>query len=403
MKNITRRTALLAAAASTAPWLPLPAFAKKYDTGASDAEIRIGNTVPYSGPASAFGVFGKTATAYFKKINDEGGVNGRKLNLLSLDDAYSPPKTVEMTRKLVESESVLLMFNQLGTAPNAAIQKYMNMKKVPHLFLSTGASRFIDPKNSPWSMAFLAGYEIEGAVYAAHILKSKPDAKIAVLSQADDYGRDFLRGFKSGLGAKVGQIVAEATYEPTDPTVDSQIVGFKASGADVFMNISLPKQALQAIRKSHELGWRPQYYLIGSASGVNTTMVPAGRERSTGIYSATYWKDPSDPRWKDDQGVKDYLAFMKQYYPEGDPTDRVCYNGYSASQLMVHVLKQCGDELTRENVMKQASNLKNVELPLLIPGIRVNTSPDDYRVIRAMQLTRFDGDKFVNVGDVIGF
>jgi branched-chain amino acid transport system substrate-binding protein len=400
--TFTRRTALLAAA--SAPWLPLPAFAKKYDTGASDTEIRIGNTVPYSGPASAFGVFGKTANAYFRKVNEEqGGVGGRKINFLSLDDAYSPPKTVEMTRKLVESEGVLLMFNQLGTAPNAAIQKYMNAKKVPHLFLSTGASRFIDPKGAPWSMAFLAGYEIEGAVYAAHIVKTNPNAKIAVLSQADDYGRDFLRGFKAGLGNKVGNIVAEATYEPTDPTVDSQIVGFKASGADVFMNISLPKQALQAIRKSAELGWKPAYYLIGSASGVNTTMVPAGRERSTGIFSATYWKDPSDPGWKDDQGVKDYHAFMKQYYPDGDPTDRVCYNGYSASQLMVHVLKQCGDELTRENVMKQATSLKNVELPLLIPGIRVNTSADDYRVIRAMQLTRFDGDKFVNVGDVIGF
>ncbi|KQP13309.1 ABC transporter substrate-binding protein [Pseudorhodoferax sp. Leaf267] len=401
--RLSRRAALFTLA-STSMLHAVPARAhKKYDVGASDTEIRIGHTVPYSGPASAFGVFGKTSAAYFRKINEEGGIHGRKINFLSLDDAYSPPKTVEMTRKLVESENVLLMFNQLGTAPNAAIQKYMNMKKVPHLFLSTGASRFIDPRNAPWSMAFLAGYEVEGAVYATHILKTKPNAKIAVLSQSDDYGRDFLRGFKAGLGSKANLIVAEATYEPTDPTVDSQIVGFKASGADVFMNISLPKQALQAIRKSHELDWKPQYYLIGSASGVNTTMVPAGRERSTGIYSATYWKDPSDPRWKDDQGVKDYLAFMKQYYPDGDPTDRVCYNGYSATQLMVHVLRQCGDELTRENVMKQASHLKNVELPLLIPGIRVNTSPDDYRVIRAMQLTRFDGEKFVNVGDVIGF
>jgi branched-chain amino acid transport system substrate-binding protein len=400
--TLSRRAALLAAASS--PWLHLPAFAKKYDTGASDTEIRIGNTGPYSGAASAFAVFGKTAAAYFRKINEEqGGIGGRKLNFLSLDDAYSPPKTVETTRKLVESDGVLLMFNQLGTASNAAIQKYLNAKKVPHLFLTTGASRFIDPKNSPWSMAFLAGYEVEGAVYGAHIAKTKPNAKIAVLSQSDDYGRDFLRGFKNGLGDKARNIVAEATYEPTDPTVDSQIVGFKGAGADVFMNISLPKQALQAIRKAHELNWKPAYYLIGSSSSVNTTMVPAGRERSTGIYTATYWKDPSDPGWKDDAGVKDYHAFMKRYYPDGDASDRACYNGYSATQLMVHVLRQCGDNLTRENVMHQAANLKDVELPLLLPGVRVNTSPDDYRVIRSMQLTQFDGDKFVNVGDVIGF
>jgi branched-chain amino acid transport system substrate-binding protein len=399
---LSRRSALVATAAI--PWLHGPARAKTYDTGASDTEIRIGNTGPYSGPASAFAVFGKTASAYFRKINEEqGGIGGRKISFLSLDDAYSPPKTVETTRKLVESDGVLLMFNQLGTASNAAIQKYLNAKKVPHLFLTTGASRFIDPKNAPWSMAFLAGYEVEGAVYGAHIAKTKPNAKIAVLSQADDYGRDFLRGFKTGLGDKVRNIVAEATYEPTDPTVDSQVVGFKAAGAEVFMNISLPKQALQAIRKAHELGWKPAYYLIGSSSSVNTTMVPAGRERSTGIYTATYWKDPSDPGWKDDPGVKDYHAFMQRYYPDGDASDRACYNGYSATQLMVHVLRQCGDTLTRANVMHQAANLKNVELPLLLPGVRVNTSLDDYRVIRAMQLTQFDGEKFVNVGEVIGF
>ena len=374
---------------------------KRYDTGASDTEIRIGNTLPYSGPASAFSSFGKTAAAYFKKINDAGGINGRKVVFLSQDDAYSPPKTVEMTRKLVESDEVLLMFNQLGTATTGAVQKYLNAKGIPQLFVSSGASRFMDPKTSPWTMAFLAGYETEGAVYAANILQTRPDAKIALLYQSDDYGKSFVSGFKQRLGAKAANVVAEATYEPTDPSVDSQVISLKASGATVLLTVALPKQASQTIRKLHDLGWKPEHYLIGSASGIATTLMPAGLDKSVGIVSATYVKDPKDPRWDNDAGLKNYMAFMKQYNPSADAMERVNVNAYSAVMLMVQVLRQCGDDLRRENVMKQATSLKAVQLPMLLPGVVIDTSPTDYRVIRSMQLERFDGQRYVPMGAMV--
>jgi ABC-type branched-subunit amino acid transport system substrate-binding protein len=390
---IVLAVALLAATAALAQ--------KRYDTGASDTEIRIGNTLPYSGPASAFSNFGKTATAYFNKINSEGGIGGRKIVYVSQDDAYSPPKTVELTRKLVESDQVLLMFNQLGTATNGAVQKYLNAKGIPQLFIITGAERFMDPKVSPWTMAFLAGYETEGAVYAAHVLQTQPNAKIAMLYQGDDYGKSFVNGFKQRLGAKASQVVAEATYEPTDPSVDSQVITLKASGATVLLTVALPKQASQTIRKLHDLGWKPEHYLIGSGAGIGSTLVPAGLDKSVGIISANYTKDPKDPRWENDAGMKDYLAFMKQYNPGVDPLERMNVNGYSAAMLLVQVLRQCGDDLRRENIRRQYSNLKGIQLPMLLPGVVINTSPDDYRVIRGMQLERFDGQRYVPIGSLM--
>jgi branched-chain amino acid transport system substrate-binding protein len=374
---------------------------KRYDPGASDTEIRIGNTIPYSGPASAFSAFGKVGAAYFKKINDEGGINGRKITYLSQDDAYSPPKTVELTRKLVESDQVLLMFNQLGTATSGAVQRYLNAKGVPQLFVISGAERFMDPKASPWTMAFIAGYETEGAAYAAHVLQTRPDAKIAMLYQADDYGRSFVNGFKRQLGAKASNVVAEATYEPTDPSVDSQVITLKASGATVLLTVALPKQGSQTIRKLHDLGWKPEHYLIGTGSGIATTLAPAGLDKSVGIITANYVKDPTDPRWENDAGMKDYFAFMKQYNPEANALDRVNVNGYSAAMLMVQVLRQCGDDLRRENVMKQAASLKGVQLPMLLPGVVIDTSATDFRVISAMQLERFDGKRYVPIGGMI--
>ena len=384
-------------------WAAGPASAQpRYDPGASGTEIRVGNTMPYSGPASTYGKAGKTSEAYFRMVNEQGGIRGRKIRFISLDDAYSPPKTVEATRRLVEADEVLLMFGQLGTATNAAIVKDLNAKGIPHLFMSTGASQFSDPAKAPWSMAFLPSYFVEGGIYAKDVLKSHPNAKIAVLYQNDDYGKDFLSGFKAGLGEAAGNIVSAQTYEATDPTVDSQVVAMKGSGATVLMDISLAKQAAQAIRKVAEIDWKPMHYLISTSSGISGTLTPAGLDRSVGIVTAAYSKDPRDPRWKDDPGLKAFAEFMRRYYPEGDPLDGVNVTAYNEAMLLARVLEACGNDLTRANVMRQAANLKDVELPMLLPGIKINTSPTDYRLIESMQLQRFDGTSYQPVGGLLG-
>ena len=375
---------------------------KKYDPGATDSEIKMGQTMPYSGPASAYGTIGRVEAAYFKKVNDEGGVNGRKVVLLSLDDGYSPPKTVEMTRKLVEQDEVLLMFQPLGTAANSAIHKYLNAKKVPHLFVASGATKWGDPKNFPWTMGWNPSYQTEGRVYAKDILKSHPNGKIAVLYQNDDYGKDLLKGLKDGLGDKAAKmIVMEASFEVSDPTVDSQIVSLKGSGADIFVNIATPKFASLAIRKVYDIGWKPVHYLNNVSLSVGSVLTPAGLEKSVGLITVGYLKDATDAAWANDPAMKEFLAFMKKYYPEGNVADSSNVYGYSAAQAMVQVLKQCGDNLTRENVMKQAASLKDLQLPLARPGIRMNTSATDFQPFQALQLQRFNGKQWEAVGDVI--
>ena len=375
---------------------------KKYDTGASDTEIKIGQTNPFSGPASAYATIGKTQAAYMKMINDQGGVNGRKINLIQYDDAYSPPKAVEQVRKLVESDEVLLTFQLLGTPSNAAVQKYLNSKKVPQLFAATGASKFTDPKNFPWTMGFNPNYFVEGRIYGQYILKEYPNAKIGVLYQNDDLGKDYLNGIKAGLGDKAAKmIVAEASYEVSDPTIDSQILKIKDAGADLFFSATTPKQAAQAIKKIHELAWKPVHILDINATSVGAVMKPAGLEASKGVISVNYGKDPLDPTWKDDPGMKKYFEFMAKYYPDGDKDSSFNSYGYMTSQLMIHVLKMCGDNLTRENVMKQATSLKNVQLDLLLPGITANTSSDDYRVNKQLQMMRFNGERWELFGPII--
>jgi len=379
-----------------------PALAqKKYDPGASDTEIKIGNTMPYSGPASAYGTIGKAEAAYFKKVNDEGGINGRKINFISLDDGYSPPKTVEMARRLVEQDEVLLLFGTLGTPSNTAIHKYMNAKKVPQLFVATGASKWNDPKNFPWTMGWQPNYHTEAMIYAKHILQTKPNAKIAVLYQNDDFGKDYLTGLKDGLGDKAKMIVAEASYEVTDPTVDSQIVQLQGSGADVFVNIATPKFAAQAIRKAYDTGWKPTQYLTNVSLSVGAVLTPAGLDKSVGIITSNYGKDATDPQWENDPGMKEWRAFMAKYYPDGNLKDNSNIYGYGVARTMVQVLKQCGDNLTRENVMKQAANLQKFDAGTLLPGITINTSPTDFAPIQAVQLARFDGKTWVLFGDVI--
>jgi len=376
---------------------------KKYDAGASDTEIKIGQTKPYSGPASAYSSAGRVQLGYFEKLNAEGGVNGRKIKLISLDDAFTPPKTVEQTRKLVEQDEVLVVFNSNGTAANSAVQKYLNAKKVPQLFLSSGASKFSDPKNFPWTMGWLPTYYSEARAYAHYVLQHNPKAKIAVLYQNDDFGKDYLNGLHDELGDKAKtMIVAEASYELSDPTVDSQMVSLKASGADTFFNIGTPKFSAQAIRKAYDIGWKPLQFVSMPGSSVGQVMVPAGLEKGIGVITVGFVKDPTDPQWNNDTAMKEWRAFMKKYYPEGDLTDWYNVYAYAAAQTLVEVLKQCGDNLTRENVMKHAANLKDLTFPLLLPGIRINTSPTDYRVIRQVQLQRFDGKEWVRFGDVIG-
>ncbi len=380
------------------------AFAeKRYDPGANDTEIKIGQTKPYSGPASAYGTAGRVQMGYFERINAAGGVNGRKIRLISLDDGFSPPKTVEQTRKLVEQDEVLAVFNSNGTAANSAVQKYLNAKKVPQLFVSSGASKFTDPKNFHWTIGWLPTYYNEARAYARYVLQHRPGARIAVLYQNDDFGKDYLHGLHEELGDKAKQmIVAEQSFELSDPSVDSQLVSLKASGADTFFNIGTAKFAAQAIRKAYDIDWRPLQFVSLVGSSVGQVMVPAGAQKGVGVITVGFVKDPTDPQWRDDPGMNEWRAFMKQYYPDGDILDWYNVYAYAVAQTLVQVLKQCGDDLTRENVMRQAANLKNFELPLLLAGIRINTSPTDYRVIRQVQLQRFDGKQWVRFGDLIG-
>ena len=375
---------------------------KKYDVGASDTEIKIGNIMPYSGPASAYGVIGKTEEAYFRKINAEGGINGRKINFISYDDAYSPPKTVEQARKLVESDEVLIVFNPLGTPPNSAIQKYMNTKKVPQLFVATGATKWNDPKDFPWTMGWQPNYQSETIIYAKYILKNKPDAKIAVLYQNDDYGKDYLKGFKDGLGAKAASmIVMEESYEVSEPTIDSHIVKLKSTGADVFMNITTPKFAAQAIKKNAEIGWKPLHFLNNVSASIGSVIKPAGPENAQGIISSAYLKDPTDAQWKTDAGMKAWNEFLDKYYPEANRADASVMFGYTVAQGLVHVLKACGDDLTRANVMKQAASIKDLKLEGLLPGITVNTSATDFAPISQVQLQRFKGETWELFGEIL--
>ncbi len=382
--------------------LSVPALAqKKYDPGASDTEIRIGQTMPYSGPASAYGTIGKVEAAYFKMINEQGGINGRKINFITLDDGYSPPKTVEMVRRLVEQDEVLLVFQTLGTPSNTAIQKYLNAKKVPQLFVATGATKWNDPSGNPWTMGWQPNYQTETTIYAKHILKEKPNAKIGVLYQNDDYGKDYLKGLKDGLGDKAKMIVAEVSYEVSDPTVDSQIVQLQGSGADVFVNITTPKFAAQAIRKAFDIGWKPLHYLNNVSTQIGSVLTPAGLDKSIGLISTAYIKDPLDPQWINDAAIKDWTTFMKKYYPEGSLIDNSNVYGYTVAQTLVQVLKQAGDNLTRENVMKQAASLKDHAPATLLPGIKINTSARDFAPIQSVQLMRFDGKSWIRFGDVI--
>jgi branched-chain amino acid transport system substrate-binding protein len=373
---------------------------KKYDPGASDGEIKVGSIMPYSGPASAYGEIGKTEAAYFRKVNAEGGVNGRKINFISYDDAYSPPKTVEQARKLVESDEVLLIFQPLGTAHNTAIQRYMNAKKVPQLFVATGATKWNDPQHFPWTMGWQPNYQSEARIYAQYLIKNHPQGKIGVLYQNDDYGKDYLKGLKDGLGGKM-QIVAEVPYETTDPTVDSQVINVKASGADVFFNVGTPKFAAQAIKKVAELGWKPVHLLNNVSVSIGSVLKPAGLDNSKGLLTAFYLKDPTDPAWKDDAAIKDWSAFMDKYYPDGDKTSSNVVYGYVVAETLVQVLKQCGDNLTRENVMKQAASLKNLELGLLLPGMTINTGPNDFAPIKQMQMERFNGERWEKFGPLM--
>jgi branched-chain amino acid transport system substrate-binding protein len=398
------RTRLCLAAVAAVGLAATPALAqKKYSPGASDTEIKIGSAMPYSGPASAYGAIGKAQAAYFDYLNKEkGGINGRKINFISIDDGYSPPRTVEVVRRLVEQDEVLLVFQSLGTPSNTAIHKYMNAKNVPQLFVATGATKWGDPKNFPWTMGWQPNYQTEAKIYARYILEKHPNAKIGVLLQNDDYGKDYLKGFTDGLGEKAKtMIVAQATYEIAEPTVDSQIVSLKSSGADLFFNIATPKHAAQAIRKAFDIDWRPIQFLNNVSISVGAVLTPAGLEKSKDIISMQYYKDPSDPRWKDDAEFKDWLAWMKKYNPDGNVIDGLNVYGYAVSKTLEQVLLQCKDDLTRENVMRQAANLKALKVPMLLPGITVNTGADDFYPIEQAQLIKFDGKQWVPFGGVI--
>src|SRR5437016_6118278 len=357
--------------------------------------------MPYSGPLSAYALIGRTQAAFFKKLNDEGGINGRKINFISYDDAFSPPKTVEQARKLVESDEVLLIFQSLGTPTNNAIQKYLDLKKVPQLFVATGATRFGDPKNFPWTMGWQPTYQTEGRIYAKYLLQNHPNGRIGVLYQNDDSGKDYLKGLKDGLAGKM-QIVAEVPYEVSEPTIDSQVVSLKSAGVDIFFNEASPKFAAQAIRKAVELNWKPVQLLASISNSIGSVLKPAGLENAKGVMSSNYLKDPTDPAWKDDPAVKEWEAFMLKYYPDGDRTSTFTVYGYLTAQTLVQVLKQCGDDLTRENVMRQAANLKDLELGMLLPGIRINTGPSDYYPVEQMQMSRFNGEHGERFGPIIG-
>ena len=374
---------------------------KKYGPGVGDTEIKIGNTAPYSGPASAYAAAAISELAYFEMLNEHGGVNGRKITMISLDDSYSPPKTVEQMRRLVESDGVLLMLNPIGTPSNSAVYRHLNQKKVPHLFVGSGASKFNDPEHFPWTMSWTPHYVSEGKIYARYLLTVKPNARIAILSQDDDLGRDYVIGLKEGLGDRTAKmIVQEATYEVTDPTVDSQIVSLQASGADVFFNVATPKFSAQAIRRAYDIDWHPLQFVVSIGSSIAGAIRPAGFERAKGVISAAYQKDPHDPQWQDDPGFRAWDAWMDKYNPTIDKSDYYAVYGYNIATALTGLLRRCGDDLTRENVMREASHL-DMELPMLLPGIRVKTSPTDLRVIKQMRLVRFDGERWVLFGDVI--
>jgi branched-chain amino acid transport system substrate-binding protein len=399
----SRLISVTAAAALTVLAIQGALAQKKYDTGASDTEIKIGNVEAYSGPASAYGIIGKTEDAYFKMINDAGGINGRKINFISYDDGYSPPKTVEQVRKLIESDEVLLVFNALGTPTQTAVQKYQNAKKVPQLFLATGASKWNDPKDFPWTMGFQPSYRVEARIFAKYILKAKPNAKVAVFYANDDFGKDYVAGLKEVFGDKTPSIlIAEESYETTEPSIDSHIVKLKGTGADVFVNISTPKFAAQAIKKMAELEWKPMHVLTDVAISIGAVMKPAGLEASEGILSAGYLKDASDPQWANDEGMKKFMAFIDKYMPGSNISDANLVYGYAVSQAMVQVLKQCGDNLTRENVMKQAASLKDFAPDTVLPGIRINTSASDFAPIEQLKMMQFKSGQWELFGDIIG-
>jgi branched-chain amino acid transport system substrate-binding protein len=402
MSFVARRLAAFSTAIIVLLATTLIALAQKYDVGATDTEIKIGQTVPFSGPASAYAAIGKTQAAYIRMINEQGGINGRKINLIQYDDAYSPPKAIEQVRKLVEGDEVLLTFQIIGTPSNAAVQKYLNAKKVPQLLAATGATRFSDPENAPWTIPFNPNYQSEGRIYAKYILANHPNAKIGILYQNDDLGHDYVIGLKAGLGDKAAKmIVGEVSYELSDPTVDSQIVRLKALGADLLYDASTPRFAAQAIKKVADLGWKPVHIIDVNASQISATLKPAGLDISKGIISTNYGKDPSDPQWKDDAGVKAYFAFMDKYYPDGDKLNTLNGYGYSTAELLVYILRQCGDDLTRENVMRQATSLKNFVGSLRLPGMVNNTSPTDYRVNKQMRMMKFNGEHWELFGPII--
>jgi branched-chain amino acid transport system substrate-binding protein len=400
---MNQKKLLVAAAAAAFALAAGPASAAKmYGPGVTDTEIKIGNTNPYSGPASAYGTIGKAIAAYFKMVNDEGGVNGRKINFISLDDGYSPPKTVEQIRKLVEQERVLLIFQSLGTPTNTAIHKYLNAKKVPQLFVATGAGKWGDPKHFPWTMGWQPAYPGEAQIYATYLLKNKPNAKVGILYQNDDYGKDYLNGFLKGLGSKAKtMVVAKESYETTDPTIDSQIIKLKDSGADTFFNITTPKFAAQAIRKAYDSGWKPLHFLNNVSSSVGGVLKPAGLDKSVGLLTTIYLKDATDPQFNNDADMKAWNAWMDKYYPGGDKTSGFNIYGYAVAYTMTEVLKRAGDNLTRANIMKVASHLKDLHVPLLLSGITITTSPTDFYPIQCEQLAKFDGHKWVAFGDVI--
>ena len=373
---------------------------KKYDTGATDTEIKIGNIIPYSGPASAYGVVGKAMEGYFKKVNDDGGINGRKVKFISYDDAYSPPKAVEQTRKLVESDEVLLVFGALGTPSNSAIHKYMNAKKTPHLFLATGATKWNDPKSFPWTMGWLPSYQSEARIYAKYLLKEKPNAKVAVLYQNDDFGKDYLKGVQDGLGDKKSMIIAEESYELSEPTIDSHIVKLKTLNPDVLLIFTTPKFGAQTIKKVGELAWKPVMIISNVSASTATVMKPAGFDNAQGVISAAYAKDTSDPQWDNDPGMKEYKAFLAKYVPEANVADSSALTGYNMAQTMAVVLKQCGDNLTRENVMKQAASIGGIQQGGLLPGVLIKTGEADFAPIEQLQLMRFKGERWELFGEV---
>jgi branched-chain amino acid transport system substrate-binding protein len=398
---INRRTFLKSSAAAA---FAASAGSARADNapGVTDAEIKIGQTMPYSGPASAYGVIGRTESAYFKMINEQGGVNGRKINLISLDDAYSPPKTVEQVRRLVEQEQVAFIFNSLGTPSNVAIRQYLNDNKIPQLFVATGAAIFADPQHFPWTIGWQPNYVTEAKIFAKHVLKTKPDAKIAVLYQNDGFGKEYLAGLKDGLGAdKTAMVIKEASYETSEPTVDSQIVTLQGSGADVLLIAATPKFAAQAIRKTFDIGWTPVRYMTDVSQSIASVMKPAGLDKSKGVITGVYGKDPTDARWKDDPGFKEYTAFIEKYMTPKDLTDANAVYGFGVGATMIQVLKQCGNDLSRANIMKEAANLKDLELPMALPGVKINTSPDNFSPIRQEALASFNGASWEQFGEVL--